>query len=280
MIAFNCYMEKGTSDEKRKALLNIYWFMLAVFAVLSAVNLFAISKDSVKAAAIVNLVLMIVIPVVFVLGYIDFRNFSPLSNKKEILYVATEIVAFWITLVHFNVQNYTFLSDYTTVSTYIPWVSAIAALYLANAFTCLLLTFLNFHSHTRHVRYFYTSAISSIVACIFLTAFNYDTKVTLFWAPLRLIGIKTPFIEDIGMTILALRVVIEYGIFLAHSRHEKKEKPSSCRRRDGIQTRHRKTRDNRSDVYVNTSRRPSLYRGVRLAISRKTAFGFHCIRNG
>lgn len=223
MIAFNCYMEKGTSDEKRKALLNIYWFLLAVFAVLSAVNLFAISKDSVKAAAIVNLVLMIVIPVVFVLGYIDFRNFSPLSNKKEILYVATEIVAFWITLVHFNVQNYTFLSDYTTVSTYIPWVSAIAALYLANAFTCLLLTFLNFHSHTRHVRYFYTSAVSSIVACIFLTAFNYDTKVTLFWAPLRLIGIKTPFIEDIGMTILALRVVIEYGIFLAHSRHEKKK---------------------------------------------------------
>ena len=74
-------MEKGTSDEKRKALLNIYWFLLAVFAVLSAVNLFAISKDSVKAAAIVNLVLMIVIPVVFVLGYIDFRNFSPLSNK-------------------------------------------------------------------------------------------------------------------------------------------------------------------------------------------------------
>ena len=96
-------MEKGTSDEKRKALLNIYWFLLAVFAVLSAVNLFAISKDSVKAAAIVNLVLMIVIPVVFVLGYIDFRNFSPLSNKKEILYVATEIVVFWITLVHFNV---------------------------------------------------------------------------------------------------------------------------------------------------------------------------------
>ena len=74
-------MEKGTSDEKRKALLNIYWFLLAVFAVLSAVNLFAISKDSVKAAAIVNLVLMIVIPVVFVLGYIDFRNFSPLSNN-------------------------------------------------------------------------------------------------------------------------------------------------------------------------------------------------------
>ena len=75
--------EQNVKNEKKKELLNIYWFLLMVMAAISLVNLLAISTDSMKAAAIVNVVLLFAIPLTFVLGYIDFRNFAPMSVKKS-----------------------------------------------------------------------------------------------------------------------------------------------------------------------------------------------------
>lgn len=75
--------EQNVKNEKKKELLNIYWFLLMVMAAVSLVNLLAISTDSMKAAAIVNVVLLFAIPLTFVLGYIDFRNFAPMSVKKR-----------------------------------------------------------------------------------------------------------------------------------------------------------------------------------------------------
>ena len=74
--------EQNVKNEKKKELLNIYWFLLMVMAAISLVNLLAISTDSMKAAAIVNVVLLFAIPLTFVLGYIDFRNFAPMIVKK------------------------------------------------------------------------------------------------------------------------------------------------------------------------------------------------------
>lgn len=210
-------------NAKRKELLNIYLFLLIVIAAISLVNLFAISKDNLKAAAILNLIFLILVPVVFVAGYVDFRNYAPMSAKKEFVYVASAVAALFITLIHFNVQNYTFLQEYTDENTYIIWVSVLAALYLAIAFVCLLLTFLNFHCRKKQVRYYYATAIASVVSCVFLTAFNYNTTVTLFWAPLKLIGINDGFVADLGITILALRVIVEYGIFIFHAVREKQK---------------------------------------------------------
>lgn len=76
--------EQNVKNEKKKELLNIYWFLLMVMAAVSLVNLLAISTDSMKAAAIVNVVLLFAIPLTFVLGYIDFRNFAPMSVKKSL----------------------------------------------------------------------------------------------------------------------------------------------------------------------------------------------------
>ena len=84
--------EQNVKNEKKKELLNIYWFLLMVMAAVSLVNLLAISTDSMKAAAIVNVVLLFAIPLTFVLGYIDFRNFAPMSVKKEIAYDATAVI--------------------------------------------------------------------------------------------------------------------------------------------------------------------------------------------
>ena len=50
--------EQNVKNEKKKELLNIYWFLLMVMAAISLVNLLAISTDSMKAAAIVNVVLL------------------------------------------------------------------------------------------------------------------------------------------------------------------------------------------------------------------------------
>ncbi|UKI52141.1 MAG: hypothetical protein L6V79_01085 [Clostridium sp.] len=50
--------EQNVKNEKKKELLNIYWFLLMVMAAVSLVNLLAISTDSMKAAAIVNVVLL------------------------------------------------------------------------------------------------------------------------------------------------------------------------------------------------------------------------------
>ena len=97
--------EQNVKNEKKKELLNIYWFLLMVMAAVSLVNLLAISTDSMKAAAIVNVVLLFAIPLTFVLGYIDFRNFAPMSVKKEIAYDATAVIALFISLIHFNVRN-------------------------------------------------------------------------------------------------------------------------------------------------------------------------------
>lgn len=141
--------EQNVKNEKKKELLNIYWFLLMVMAAVSLVNLLAISTDSMKAAAIVNVVLLFAIPLTFVLGYIDFRNFAPMSVKKEFAYDATAVIALFISFIHFNVRNYTFMQDYTDENTYIIWVSVFAALYLAIAFICLILTFLNFHSRKK-----------------------------------------------------------------------------------------------------------------------------------
>ena len=85
--------EQNVKNEKKKELLNIYWFLLMVMAAISLVNLLAISTDSMKAAAIVNVVLLFAIPLTFVLGYIDFRNFAPMSVKKEFAYDATAVIA-------------------------------------------------------------------------------------------------------------------------------------------------------------------------------------------
>ena len=60
--------EQNVKIEKKKELLNIYWFLLMVMAAVSLVNLLAISTDSMKAAAIVNVVLLVAIPLTFVLG--------------------------------------------------------------------------------------------------------------------------------------------------------------------------------------------------------------------
>lgn len=215
--------EQNVKNEKKKELLNIYWFLLMVMAAVSLVNLLAISTDSMKAAAIVNVVLLFAIPLTFVLGYIDFRNFAPMSVKKEIAYDATAVIALFISLIHFNVRNYTFMQDYTDENTYIIWVSMFAALYLAIAFICLLLTFLNFHSRKKQTKYYYATAIASIVSCVFLTAFNYNTTVTIFWAPLKLMGIQDGFVVDLGITVLALRVIVEYGIFIFHAVREKQK---------------------------------------------------------
>ena len=215
--------EQNVKNEKKKELLNIYWFLLMVMAAISLVNLLAISMDSMKAAAIVNAVLLVAIPLIFVLGYIDFRNFAPMNGKKELAFVATAIIALFITLIHFNVRNYTFLQDFTDESTYIIWVSIFVALYLAIAFVCLLLTFLNFHSRKKQVLYYYATAIASVVSCVLLTAFNYNTTVTIFWAPLKLMGIQNGFVVDLGITVLALRVIVEYGIFIFHAVREKQK---------------------------------------------------------
>ena len=75
--------EQNVKNEKKKELLNIYWFLLMVMAAISLVNLLAISTDSMKAAAIVNVVLLFAIPLTFVLGYIDFRNFAQMSVKRR-----------------------------------------------------------------------------------------------------------------------------------------------------------------------------------------------------
>ena len=175
-----------------------------VMAAVSLVNLLAISTDSMKAAAIVNVVLLFAIPLTFVLGYIDFRNFAPMSVKKEFAYDATAVIALFISLIHFNVRNYTFMQDYTDENTYIIWVSVFAALYLAIAFICLILTFLNFHSRKKQTKYYYTT-------------------VTIFWAPLKLMGIQDGFVVDLGITVLALRVIVEYGIFIFHAVREKQK---------------------------------------------------------
>ena len=162
--------EQNVKNEKKKELLNIYWFLLMVMAAISLVNLLAISTDSMKAAAIVNVVLLFAIPLTFVLGYIDFRNFAPMSVKKEFAYDATAVIALFISFIHFNVRNYTFMQDYTDENTYIIWVS-----------------------------------------------------VTIFWAPLKLMGIQNGFVVDLGITVLALRVIVEYGIFIFHAVREKQK---------------------------------------------------------
>lgn len=115
------------------------------------------------------------------------------------------------------------MQDYTDENTYIIWVSVFAALYLAIAFICLILTFLNFHSRKKQTKYYYATAIASIVSCVFLTAFNYNTTVTIFWAPLKLMGIQDGFVVDLGITVLALRVIVEYGIFIFHAVREKQK---------------------------------------------------------
>ena len=51
-----------------------------------------------------------------------------MSVKKEIAYDATAVIALFISLIHFNVRNYTFMQDYTDENTYIIWVSVFAAL--------------------------------------------------------------------------------------------------------------------------------------------------------
>lgn len=75
----------------------------------------------------------------------------------------------------------------------------------------------------KQTKYYYATAIASIVSCVFLTAFNYNTTVTIFWAPLKLMGIQDGFVVDLGITVLALRVIVEYGIFIFHAVREKQK---------------------------------------------------------
>lgn len=207
--------------ERKKELLNAYWYALIISGIIGIVNLFAISKDNLKAAAVVNLVFLILIPIIFIAGYIDYRNFAPLNKKKEIVYCATAVISLWIMLTHFNVQNYTFMSQYIE-NTYNIWVSALTALYLAIGFICVSLSVMNSHNRKKQSSYYYAVAFASVISSIFLTAFNYATTVTLFWAPLRLMKIYVPLVVDTGMTILVLRVLLEYFIFIIHARQEKK----------------------------------------------------------
>lgn len=215
---------KKELTEKQKELINGYWIALVILGVISLVNLFAISAENMKAAAIVNFVFLIIIPVVFILGYIDYRNYKPLGKVKGILYCATAAVSIWITLIHFNVQNYTFLSSLTDESTYNIWVSVLTALYLAIGVVCLSLTLMNSHNRRKQVKYYYLIAAASLISSLFLSIFNYGTYISLFWAPLLLMGINEPIIVDTGMTILELRVIVEYGIFIWHACSERRNR--------------------------------------------------------
>lgn len=215
---------KKELTEKQKELINGYWIALVILGVISLVNLLAVSSENMKAAAIVNFVFLIIIPIVFILGYVDYRNYKPLGKVKGIMYCATAAVSIWITLIHFNVQNYTFLSSLTDESTYNIWISILTALYLAIGVVCLSLTFMNSHNRRKQAKYYYLIAAASLISSLFLTIFNYGTYISLFWAPLLLMGISEPIVIDTGMTILELRVIVEYGIFIWHACSERRNR--------------------------------------------------------
>lgn len=214
---------KRQLNDKEKELLNIYWVALIVLSAVGLVNLLAISQENLKASAIVNFIFLIIVPIIFILGYIDYRNFKPLTKKKEILYCIIGTVSLWIQLIHFNVQNYTFLSEISHESLYNRGISIVAALYFAIGAVCLILTIINRHNRRRQAKYYFIVAGASLVSNLFLTIFNYGTFVSLFWAPALLLGFENPIIIDTGMTIFALRVFVEGCLFLAHARVEKKK---------------------------------------------------------
>lgn len=210
---------EGSATIKQKRLFNLYWIAEVIIAAVSLVNLLVIKTEFPIPAAILNLVFFIIAPLIFALGYADYKNFDPLTPKREILYCGIGTVSVWLTLIDFNVRNYNaVLSDFLEDPFYNRWVSALAALFFAAGIVCAILSVLNRTERKRLVIYFYVVTALSLVSSLFLAIFNYGAQVSVLYWPLRLSFIFEPVILDLAVIVLTLRALTEQCAYVARCR--------------------------------------------------------------
>lgn len=210
---------EGTATIKQKKLFNLYWITEVIIAAVSLVNLLVIRTEHPRAAEILNLIFLIITPLIFALGYADYKNFDPLTPKKEFLYCAAGTISLWITLIRFNVRNYNVVyTDFLTDPFYNEWVSALAALFFAVGIICAILCVLNRTDRKRLDIYFYSATATSLLASLFLVIFNYSSQVSILNSPLRLSYIAEPVILDLAAVLLTLRALTEQCIYIARCR--------------------------------------------------------------
>jgi hypothetical protein len=211
-------MAKGF-ELKNKKYLYLYYAALAVVGVVALIILLTVTDYN--DATIVNTICLCLTPIVFFLGYVDFKNFKPLTAKQRAAYIALGMAVLTICLVHYNVRNYNYLTVYTGTDFYNPIISIFVAASIAISFFSAILIF--FHREEKHfqVKLFYATAIGSLVSTALLTTFNYATTVLLFDGVLWHVY-REGFVVDVGMTILILRVFFEFLLFNVNAHKERK----------------------------------------------------------
>ncbi|MEG1612990.1 MAG: hypothetical protein RR357_02360 [Clostridia bacterium] len=200
---------------------TLYWYFGAVM-VLGIIALIVTSTvGNIKSARIVNMLCLVLTPIVFFGGYVDFRNYKPLSKKQEQFYIVIGILSLTMSLIHYNVENNCFLQNIVIKGYYNPILSIFAALTISIGFNATVLVALNRNDEKKKSKLFFAIAISSIITNFLFTIFNYGTDILLLNGVMSVFG-STGFVVDIGMTVLVVSVLFIYIIFLGRARKENK----------------------------------------------------------
>lgn len=205
---------------KNKKFLYLYFAALAVVGLVALIILLTVNNYN--TAVIVNTVCLGLTPVIFFLGYLDFKNYLPLSKRLRAAYIALGMVTLTICLTHFNVQNYNYLETVSDENYSRPITSIFAAASLAISFFSIILIFIHREEKHLQARLFYATAIASLLSSTMLVIFNFGTTVVLFDGVLWLFY-REGFVVDTGLIILMLRVVFEFLLFNVNALKEKKK---------------------------------------------------------
>lgn len=208
---------------KNKGLLNLYWYGLIAFGILSLINTLTYTEATYKTAQIFNIISVCATILIFFGGYVDFRNFKPLSDSLEILYIITGVISLGISFMYFNVENYNALLNYDTDLnfSYSPIISTIMAYVAAVCFIGIVLIMFNSDNEKKQSKLFYTVAFITVISNVLLIIFNFGTNIALFMNVKSLFNFSRTLIIDTSMFILIATAIYRVFNLIANAKKNK-----------------------------------------------------------
>lgn len=158
---------------KKYPLIHIYWYLIAVFGVLSVIN--TMTTENYTLGTTLNAVFFAAGAICFFLGYIDYRNYRPLTAKQEKLYVLTGGLSLAASLFYINIYAAVNTMYMAGVSRSTIWLNVLVALVVGVETEFLLFSFIRRYERKRALFYFLAAAFCAVALNIALTAWVFDT---------------------------------------------------------------------------------------------------------
>lgn len=187
-----------------KKLINLYWYVLLALGVISAINTLIFSRENHTQAQVYNLLLLLAIMFVFICGFVDYKNYKPLTEKMEVLYIVSGIVSLGLSLLFFNVEYYNPFQAGNEHYLNRLILSLLSAFIVSACVVCIFLILQYKSCGKKQKKALTITLLGIIVFNVMLIAFNGSTTLILFNNIIKRISILKPLMIDIGLFMLMI----------------------------------------------------------------------------